>query len=215
MGPGGQEGQWHSGGHQEERGQQVEGGHPPPLLCPEEATAGALCPVLGSLVQEGQGTAGKGPAEATKMLGGLQYLSAEERLRDLGLFGLEKRRLRVGQYLKDRGREDGAGLFSVVPGDRARGNGHKLEHGKFHLNMRKDFFPVRVAEPWHRLPGEAVGSPALGIFRTRLDATLRDLLWVTLLWQGVGRELMTFLLIPGWLCLKESQECKTVMPPCC
>ena len=50
--PGCQEGQWHSGVHLEECGQQVEGGSPPPLLCPGEASSGVLSPVLGSPLQE-------------------------------------------------------------------------------------------------------------------------------------------------------------------
>ena len=50
--PGCQEGQWDPGVHQEECGQQVEGGSPSPLLCPSEASSGVLCPVLGSPVQE-------------------------------------------------------------------------------------------------------------------------------------------------------------------
>ena len=49
--------------------------------------------------------------------------------------------------------------------------------------MRKNFFTLRVTEPWPRLPRE---SPSLEIFQTRLDAVLCSLLWVTLLGQGVG-----------------------------
>jgi len=49
--PGCQEGQRDPVVHQEECGQQVEGGSPPPLLCPSEAPSAVLCPVLGSPVQ--------------------------------------------------------------------------------------------------------------------------------------------------------------------
>ena len=58
--------------------------------------------------------------------------------------------------------------------------------GLFQLNMRKNFFPLRVTEPWPRLPREAVESPSLEIFKTHLDKVLYSLLWVTLLGQGVG-----------------------------
>jgi len=44
-------------------------------------------------------------------------------------------------------------------------NGHKLKHRKFHLNMRKNFFPLRVTEHWNRLPREAVESPSLEILK--------------------------------------------------
>ena len=78
-----------------------------------------------------------------------------------------------------------ADLFSGVCGDRTRGSGHKTEPRQFRTNTRKNFFPVRVAERWDRLPREAVGSPSLEIFKARLDASLGSLLWGTALAGGL------------------------------
>jgi len=44
------------------------------------------------------------------------------------------------------------------------GSEAKLKHRSFSLNIRKDIFPVRVTNHWHRLPREFVGFPFLEIF---------------------------------------------------
>jgi len=85
------------------------------------------------------------------MIKGLEHLLYEERLRDLGLFSLEKRRLRevhitAYKYLKCGSQL--MRLFLVVSNCRTRGNGQKLEHRKFHANAMKNLFTVRVMEHW-------------------------------------------------------------------
>ena len=97
------------------------------------------------------------------------------------MFSVKKRRLRgdlinAYKYLRGWGQEDGARLFSVVPSDRARGNGHKLKHRKFCLNMKKNFCPLRVTKHRNRLPRDVVESPSPEIFNTCLDKVLCSLL---------------------------------------
>ncbi|KFV73001.1 hypothetical protein N308_11259, partial [Struthio camelus australis] len=55
-------------------------------------------------------------------------------------------------------------------------NGQKLKHRHVSLNLRKNFFTVRVTEHWNRLPREIVESPSLEIFKSHLDVILGNML---------------------------------------
>ncbi|KAK4815798.1 hypothetical protein QYF61_007238 [Mycteria americana] len=88
---------------------------------------------------------------ATKTIRGIEHLSCEERLRESGLFILEKRRLQgdlivASEYSKGAYKKDGDRLFSRACCNRTTGNGFKLKEGRFRLDIRKKFFTMRVVK---------------------------------------------------------------------
>jgi len=118
---------------------------------------------------------------ATKMSQRLEHLSYKERLKELDLFSLEKRRMQGDlivdfQYLKGVYKQEGNQLFTWVDSDRTRGNGFKLKERRFRLNIKGKFFTERVVRCWHRLLREAGDAPSLEAFKARLDEALGNLI---------------------------------------
>ena len=114
---------------------------------------------------------------ATRMIRGQQGRPYEERLWDLNLFSLQKRRLRGDLVACDklvRGDQQALGesLFHrALPGV-TRNNGHKLVDSRFRLDTRRRYFTVKAARIWNQLPREVVLAPTLGVFKRRLDVHL-------------------------------------------
>ncbi|KFQ78995.1 hypothetical protein N335_03757, partial [Phaethon lepturus] len=118
---------------------------------------------------------------AKEMIRGKGQLSSEDRLKELGLFSLERRRLQgdliaAFQSLKGAYKKAGEGLFTRACSNRTRGNGFKLKESRFRLDPRKKFFTTRVVKHWPRLPRDVIDAPSLETFQVRLDGALSNLI---------------------------------------
>ena len=138
------EGQHYPGLHQERAGQKGKGGDCFSLFWPCKAPT-AVFRHGGPPVQESFGAFGVAPEEGRRDDQRVEHLSYEERLSEMGLFSLEKRRLQsdltvVFQHLKEAYRQEGDGLFKQADNDMTRGNAFKVKEGKFKLGIRRKIF---------------------------------------------------------------------------
>ncbi|PKU46069.1 hypothetical protein llap_3638 [Limosa lapponica baueri] len=84
----------------------------------------------------------------------------QEKLKELGLFSLEKTLrdlVNVYQYLM----QYKVRPYSMVPSDSTRGNGDKMKHKKLHLNIRKQFSIMSMTKHQNTLPREVVACPSV------------------------------------------------------
>ena len=118
-------------------------------------------------------------ARATKLVPSVRHKGYQRRLDDLGLYTLEKRRLR-GQLIETfkilKGFcEIDPGNFFVMSENRTRNHGWKVVPPRFNSSTYRDFMTVRVCNLWNGLPPEVVNAPSVSSFMTRLDRILPNL----------------------------------------
>ena len=117
---------------------------------------------------------------AIKRIKGLKTKTYEERLQELDMSSLMKRRTRgdmiaVFRYLRGCHKEEGVKLFSKAPGGRTRSNGWKLIKERSNLELRRNFLTVRTINLWNSLPPEVVNAPTLEVFKKMLDSHLSEM----------------------------------------
>ena len=119
---------------------------------------------------------------AIKMVSGLLSNEYLERLAELGLPTLEERRCRgdmiqVWKILSKHDNVEIESFFQLAnsnsgssrPSTRLATQTLSLVKPRFRLDLRKNFFSVRVVDPWNELPEEVRSSTSLNQFKNSYD----------------------------------------------
>ena len=112
---------------------------------------------------------------AVRMITDLRGTSYREKLLELGLFSLEKRRIRADlvcmfRILKGIDKINSEALFSLFPASSiTRGHSMKVVLPRFKTDVRRYFFSSRVVSIWNTLPNDAVSCRTVTAFKNHVD----------------------------------------------
>ena len=113
----------------------------------------------------------------TKLIPRLRNKSYEERLSELNLFSLSKRRLRgdlieVFKIVKGIENMNVEKYFTIDTSNTTRNNGCKIIGKRFQTNEAKYFFFNRIVNIWNGLPSNVIDCSTVETFKKRLDVYL-------------------------------------------
>ena len=118
---------------------------------------------------------------ATKLIPSLRNKSYEDRLVDLKLFSLEKRRVRgdmieVWKIITEKENLNRNDFFEIEHNGITRNNGCKIVGKRFQTDIAGNWFTHRVVNEWNSLPQNVVNSATLVTFKKRLDEHYRRMI---------------------------------------
>jgi len=116
---------------------------------------------------------------ASKMIPELKELEYEERLKKLNLPSLEYRRLRgdlieAYKFTHDVYNVNSDNILPRCHSTLTRGHNYKVKKQMCKLDVRKNFFGLRVVNIWNNLPASVVDAPSVNAFKGRIDKHLRN-----------------------------------------
>lgn len=143
-----------------------------------QAASKVLCWVLVPSIKIDEDRLKRVQRWAIKMAEGLENLPCEERLKELGLFTLKKRRLRgiitVFWYWKGSYKKDGSPLFTRSHREKTKDK-YRLHQEKFCLDIRKEFSTISTNNHCKNVPWGVVECLSLDVFKIQLDSVLDNL----------------------------------------
>ena len=118
---------------------------------------------------------------ATRMVKGLEKLPYETRLKKLGIYCLERRRLRgdlieTFKILTGREHVNYSKFFELADVTNGlRGHSLKLFKPRCRTTVRQNFFSLRIVNEWNKLPLDVMEAPSINMFKNRLDQHWHDM----------------------------------------